>query len=76
MSKITVGDLKKTITVEQALEMVQDLADRAVWVVENNLEHWTDDEGLHQIPFMRDVKSELEEGLRDRIEAEISERMD
>lgn len=57
--KLTLGDLKATLTVEQALELVADVVAATRNNIEANIEHWSDDEGLHWMPFQDDLDKEL-----------------
>lgn len=60
-AKITIGDLSKTMTVEQAQEMLDYMVSLAETTVDALIEHWTDDEGLHHIPFEKDLAKNLRE---------------
>lgn len=57
--KITLGDLKATLTVEQALELIDQVVSAARDNIEANIEHWSDDDGLHWTPFQNDLDEEL-----------------
>lgn len=58
-STITLGDLEKTLTVEQALELVKHVVSEVLVSVDASIEHWTDDEGLHWTPFQKDVDKKM-----------------
>ena len=60
-SKITVGDLEKTLTVEQALELVDHVMSEVRSSIESTIEHWSDEEGLHWKPFQKDLDKKLPE---------------
>ena len=60
-SKITVGDLEKTLTVEQALELVDHVVSEVRSSIEATIEHWSDGKGLHWTPFQKDLDTKLPE---------------
>lgn len=57
--KLTIGDLDKTLTVAQVLALVDDVAAAVRDNVEANIEHWSDDDGLHWTPFQNDLDQEV-----------------
>lgn len=52
-------DLDRTVTVRQVLEICSALKDDLASTLHANLEHWTDDDGLHQGSFARDAEREF-----------------
>ena len=57
--KITLGDLKATLTVEQALELIDQVVSATRDNIEANIEHWSDGDWMHWTPFRRDLDKEL-----------------
>lgn len=57
--RLTLGDLDKTLTVRQAMELAQDVRHEVSERFESLLEHWTDDEGIHYEPLGRDLEDQL-----------------
>lgn len=57
--KITLGDLQATLTVEQVIELIEQVVSVTRDHIEATIEHWTDDDGLHWTPFQNDLDSEL-----------------
>lgn len=60
-SKITIGDLEKTLTVEQALELVDHVVSEVRSSIEATIENWSDGKGLHWTPFQKDLDKKLPE---------------
>lgn len=65
--RLTLGDLETTITVGEALEIANLVAERVRDNIEANIEHWTDDEGLHMIPFTKDLNEEVPQTVTNAI---------
>lgn len=61
MTELRLGDLSKLLTVEDVQKMLEELVEQLIEeTVPGRIEHWTDDEGLHRIPFEKDLKEEIE----------------
>ena len=61
MTTIRLGDLEQTVTIGDVIDaMDQQVAETRDLVIAL-IEHWTDDEGLHLTPFLKELQSSLEE---------------
>lgn len=57
--RLTLGDLERTITVAQAREIAASAAAAVEEHLEAVREHWTDDEGLHELPYRKQVEEQM-----------------
>lgn len=55
-AQLRLGDLNKTITVNQAIQLAQDVCAAVLEEVEGCIEHWTDDEGTHRVPLRNNLE--------------------
>lgn len=71
MSTITIGDLDKTIKVKEVLNITDEISGKVLTTVDELIEHWTDDEGLHHIPFFQDLEKLLDQRIQDAIDSSL-----
>lgn len=72
--KLTLGDMTKAITVEDAIEAAETASHSVYTLVQALLEHWTDDEGLHQTPFSKELAESLPEVLFNATSKSLSQK--
>lgn len=68
------GDMNKLVTIGDVLDVLDELltAEDAFEIsdkIEANLEHWTDDEGLHHAPFTQDLTIDISRLIEDKLRA-------
>lgn len=66
-SKITIGDLDETVTIREVLAMLEEMKDEQASDVMAAVEHWTDGEGLHYVPFEKALDSDFEERIQENV---------
>lgn len=61
---LRVSDMKKTVTIEQIEQEIEDVIDTIELGVLALVDHWTDDSGLHQAPFEGELEDAIRESFR------------
>lgn len=59
--RLTIGDLEQDVSLGNILEAVEYLKGTFVDQVVASIEHWTDDEGVHFTPLMRELSGDVTE---------------
>ena len=72
--RLTNGDMAKTVTVEATVEAVELAANKAYTLVQALLEHWTDNEGLHEGQFLKELAAELPKALSDGVIGDFNKK--
>lgn len=57
------ADLDRTVSIEEIREALQDAESQVVDFVEADLEHWTDDSGVHEGQFLNAVQASVKEAM-------------
>lgn len=60
-------ELDEVVTRRQLSDVVEGIAQAVLTLVDANLEHWTDGEGLHYAPFFEDLKAELPDKILEQL---------
>lgn len=72
--KLTLGDMAKAVTVEDTIEAVELASNSAYTLVQALLEHWTDDEGLHERQFLKELAAKLPKALSDGVIGDFNKK--
>ena len=65
MTTIRLGDYEQTATIGEVIDALGQQVDETRDLVVGLIDHWTDDEGQHMTPFLKELQSTLEKRADD-----------